>query len=319
MIKKIILLLFCLWISTEIFAYTPSSYVLEKTKNLSDKINVYILSQTTEQKIWILKLLTEKLPILQARLFDTKNIERMYLFEYVRRHLPGSEMIDTADLIDDDNLGVTWTHAPRGFDIIYTPYMTPSMASLDEEKKFSTLINGSYFSRTEGWNYHAGLLWLNNQRQTPFVSDDPQLTHILCLDAGRISLWKNSEYTSENMLAWCTLALQAGPLIYELRDGKIVENLAPKTYIWLAHTRTVLVVFTRPDGSEDIWFLTFYKKMTLAQVRDVVLADTRFFDTYRDLRILNLDGGSSVAYMSRVFPQLNFGTQKKLPIVFGIY
>lgn len=81
----------------------------------------------------------------------------------------------------------------------------------------------------------------------------------------------------------------------------------------------MLVVFTRPDGSEDIWFLTFYKKMTLAQVRDVVLADTRFFDTYRDLRILNLDGGSSVAYMSRVFPQLNFGTQKKLPIVFGIY
>lgn len=180
MIKKITLFLFFLSISASIFAYTPSASVLEKTKLLSDKINTYIRTQTPEQKTSLVKLLSEKLPVLQARLFSTKNIERMYLFEYVRRHLPGAEMIDTPDLVDDDNLGVTWTHAPRGFSILYAPYSTPTLASLDEEKKFSTLINGSYFARTEGGNYHAGLLWLDGIRQTPFVSDDSQLTHILC-------------------------------------------------------------------------------------------------------------------------------------------
>ncbi len=51
-----------------------------------------------------------------------------------------------------------------------------------------------------------------------------------------------------------------------------------------------MTLFTRPDGSQDLWFLTFYKKMTLAQVRDVVLSETRFYGNYRDVQILNLDG-----------------------------
>lgn len=319
MIKNIILFLFLLSISTGIFAYTPHASVLEETKTISDKINTYIRGQSWEQKTALLKLLSDKLPILQARLFVSKNIERMYILEYVRRHLPGAEMIDTPDLVDDDNLWVTWTHAPRGFDILYSPYSTPTLASLDEQKKFSAIINGSYFARTEGGNYHAGLLWLDGIRQTPFVSDDPQLTHILCLAGWRISLIENALYTSEDSLKSCTLAVQAGPLVYESQDGLVRENLSPKTYIASAHTRTVLVVFTRSDNSQDVWFLTFYTKMTLAQVRDVVLSETRFYGTYKNIQILNLDGGSSVAYMSRTFPQLNFGTQKKLPIVFGIY
>ena len=104
-----------------------------------------------------------------------------------------------------------------------------------------------------------------------------------------------------------------------MHDGVVQENLEPKTYIGAAHTRTVLVIFTRLDDSQDTWFLTFYNKVTLAQVRDVVLSETRFYETYKNLQILNLDGGSSVAYISRTYPKLDFGMQKKLPIVFGIY
>ncbi len=103
MMKKFFILFF-LSVSFPIFAYSPSASVLEKTKNLSVKINSYISSQQSEQKTSLLKLLSDTLPILQARLFMTHDIERMYLFEYIRRHLPASEMIDTSDLIDDDNL-----------------------------------------------------------------------------------------------------------------------------------------------------------------------------------------------------------------------
>ncbi len=181
MIKKVLFFFSFLSVSFPIFAYVPSDSVLIKTKTLSTKINSYITSQPSEQKNSLLKLLSNKLPLLQSRLFQTHDIDRMYLFEYIRRHLATSEMIDTFDLIDDDSLGVTWTHASKGFSILYSPYSTPLLSTLDTDKKFTTLINGSYFARTEGGNYHAGLLWLDGQRQTPFVSDDPQLTHIVCL------------------------------------------------------------------------------------------------------------------------------------------
>ena len=79
-----------------------------------------------------------------------------------------------------------------------------------------------------------------------------------------------------------------------------------------------MVVFSHTDNIQDIWFLTVYAKMTLAQVRDVVLSETRFYGTYNSVSVMNLDGGSSVAYISKSFPELNFGTNKILPIVFGI-
>lgn len=159
---------------------------------------------------------------------------------------------------------------------------------------------------------------MDGSRHTPFVSDDPQITHVICTDNnGKINFWENKEYTEER-LKTCQTAFQSGPMIYESSGGQKKENLAAKQYIGLPHTRTVMVVFTRTDNTQDVWFLTAYTKMTLAQIRDVVLSETRFYGTYHSLSIMNLDGGSSVAYMSQSFPQLNFGTNKILPIVLGI-
>lgn len=51
-----------------------------------------------------------------------------------------------------------------------------------------------------------------------------------------------------------------------------------------------MVIFTSESGAQDLWFLTVYTKMTLAQVRDVVLSETRFIGTYKNISVLNLDG-----------------------------
>ena len=150
MIKKVCIVLLFSSVVLPIFAYTPSDSTLAKTKTLSAQINTYLNLQPKEQKVSLLQLLSDRLPLLQTKLLLMHDIERMYLFEYVRRHLENAQMIDTPELIDDDSLGVTWTHAPKGFNIFYSPYSTPTLASLDPEKKFSTLINGSYFARTEG-------------------------------------------------------------------------------------------------------------------------------------------------------------------------
>jgi hypothetical protein len=135
--------------------------------------------------------------------------------------------------------------------------------------------------------------------------------------SGVFTVLTNDQYVSEeDIMQRCDIAFQAGPLIYDLHDGIATENLAPKTYIGGSHTRTVMVIFTSESGTQDLWFLTVYTKMTLAQVRDIVLSETRFIGTYKNVSVLNLDGGSSVAYVSRKYPELNFGTSKKLPIIF---
>lgn len=67
-----------------------------------------------------------------------------------------------------------------------------------------------------------------------------------------------------------------------------------------------MVVMNREDESQDIWFLTAYEDKTLAQIRDIVLSETRFYGEYKDLYVFNLDGGSSVAYVTNDFPELNF-------------
>lgn len=111
--KKIFFLLLFFFLLREVFAYTPSATIALDSQNLSNRINLYLEKQQPEKKTNILKTLSEQLPVLQARMVEMGNIDRAYLFEYVRRHLPGSVMINTSDIIDDDNRGVTWTHAPR--------------------------------------------------------------------------------------------------------------------------------------------------------------------------------------------------------------
>ena len=89
------------------------------------------------------------------------------------------------------------------------------------------------------------------------------------------------------------------------------------SYIGKAHKRTVLVLFEK-NGKQDVWFLTINENVTLKEVRNIVLRETRFMDSYDSLSLFNLDGGSSVAYISKKYPALNFGKSKQLPIVFGI-
>lgn len=228
--KKILCIL-CL-IASYVHGFTPSTMDEQRALTLSKKINAYIERLSGTKKTTILHAFAVQLPQLQTRFIGAQDISKMYLLEYIRRHLPDTDIIDTPDLLDDDAREFTWTHATKGFDVLYSPYDTQAFGALDPEKNYTTLINGTYFGRTEGGNYHAGILYFGGERYTRFIDDDPQVTHIFCREkTGTIRIWENSHYTSEDVLKPCDLAFQFGPLIYRLEDGRITENLAPKTYI----------------------------------------------------------------------------------------
>ncbi len=92
--------------------------------------------------------------------------------------------------------------------MLYTPFETPGFEKADNQKKYSVLVNGGYFNRIDGALYHAGILSLNGARQTPFVPDNPQITHALCVDnAGKITFIKNIDYT-ESLIDSCRILFQ---------------------------------------------------------------------------------------------------------------
>ncbi len=181
--------------------------------------------------------------------------------------------------------------------------------------KYRVLLNGGYFNRVEGSLYHAGLLSLYGERQTPLVFDNLQLTHFVCIgQEKKISFIPNALY-EDTLLENCSILFQAGPLIYSKSEDTIETNYMQNAYIGRAHKRTVMVVFEK-ERKQDLWFLTVNEAVTLSEVRNIVLRETRFIGTYDNLFIFNLDGGSSVAHMNRGHSDLNIGRTKILPIVF---
>lgn len=87
----------------------------------------------------------------------TSSHEKNMFYEKVRRGL-FRDSFDTPHAIFDDGVGAIWTHAPKGFGILYNPINTPTIGALSSGTR-NTLINGSYFSRREDSKYHAGFLW----------------------------------------------------------------------------------------------------------------------------------------------------------------
>lgn len=131
-----------------------------------------------------------------------------------------------------------------------------------------------------------------------------------------MSFIKNADY-HESLIDSCEILFQGGPLVYARTGFSVEENFMSNSYIGRAHKRTVMVLFEK-NGKQDLWFLTVNRNVTLKEVRNIVLRESRFIEMYDTLSIFNLDGGSSVAHINRSHPELNIGRTKILPIVFGI-
>lgn len=93
----------------------------------------------------------------------------------------------------------------------------------------------------------------------------------------------------------------------------VIFTRTPDTKIPLSSSEDIPL---QKGGLQELWFLTISHPVTLSEVIDIVQLESRFRGTYIGVEIFNLDGGSSVGYVNHVYPSLNFGKSKKLPIVF---
>lgn len=322
--KKFLLFALCSLLSSlpsgVAFAYVPSPNFVSLAERLSGQLDRLVLQLEGKERIDFMNSIGQRLINLQNNLIDKtdkKSLDRNYLLEYLRRNITWIWSFGKTDIVYDDLASIIWTHAPRGFDILYAPYETSSVQNRDPEKKYFSLINGGYFNRVDGSLYQAGLLALKWERYTPPVFDDPQITHFACIDlAWRITFITNKAYREE-FIQTCSTLFQAGPVVYSKRGETIEENYMSGAYLGREHKRTIMVAFEKGE-QQDVWFLTINEEVTFTEVKNIVLRENRFVGTYDNLSIFNLDGGSSIAHVNRLYPELNIGRTKILPIVLGI-
>jgi len=157
--------------------------------------------------------------------------------------------------------------------------------------------------------FHAGLLWLNGETITPFVSQDNNITHVVCDHSSEeLRLIENAHFFPEFAYD-CDQAFQTGPLI--LSEGEWYDDLDWSTFDASSHQRTLLLVV-----DDQTWFVSVRSEITLWEIGRYIMSMPEFLGS--EITLINLDGGSSVTYISDEYPQLNYGISKHLPILIGI-
>jgi hypothetical protein len=132
--------------------------VKDYSVKLGGQMNTMVSRMNPESKKSFLNTIGPRLSELQNKLvgsLDPKMKDRLYLIQYLARHIAGNSSFETENTIYDELASVIWTAAPKGFDLLYEPFETPTFSSYNNQKKYTSLINGGYFNRVDNARYHA--------------------------------------------------------------------------------------------------------------------------------------------------------------------
>ncbi len=216
----------------------------------------------------------------------------------------GNTIIYNSDIYDITIIGFK-----GNFEVLYDPQDPPSLSTAGQLYGYRYLINGSYF---EGSRVHAGWLSVLGERHTP-LKDDRQLSHMAVLDTSLGYLdFPDLELWDSTMTSEITIEFQTGPLVIHANQ---IDTLSIQASIngMTAHLRTFLA-YTEEDGMK--YFIITRHIGSLENVAHHLLSLPVFEG--KTLFVMNLDGGSSTALYSRNHPELNFNTNRPLPILLGI-
>lgn len=214
-----------------------------------------------------------------------------------------------AEVYFDEALELTIAPGNGDLELIYHPKAGKSVEEIARSERFSYAINGSFFSGTRLLAKPAGWFRLNG-RKLGKVSKSRQLTHVVRYDTTDARLHfipvKRFRTNPESIFEF-----QTGPLV--INDGVIQEELIERSPNGKGrYTRTMLA----KTASGRIYFITFRHPITLTEAADALLETPVFKKSKPD--IINLDGGASVSFFSKEYPQYNFNTEDTLPIIIGV-
>ncbi len=215
-----------------------------------------------------------------------------------------------AEVITADEFGLVVIPFTKPFEYLYLPTEAPTVRQVGELYNYRFMINGSYFDGQRTNAIHAGLLNIFGNLHTP-LKEDHQLTHVAVLDTTEhtLSCYKYEYYTSGTSDE--VIEFQTGPLVIE-RSRLARKFINASINGESNHTRTLLGY-----TDDHTFYLIIVTKPVMLEPLGKYLLRMPVFQ-YKNLTVVNLDGGSSVALYSRDYPDLNFNTDDHLPLLLGI-
>jgi hypothetical protein len=209
--------------------------------------------------------------------------------------------------------GLTVLSSSGIFDYVYESLNPRSMQEIAEAEGYDFIFNAGFFGA--GYNEagysteHAGLLKLFGTQYAPIKtdSDSSQLTHMIVYDhrQNMINFVHRKDYKEPTKVK-DYIIFQSGPSV-------IMANRAEKSNIFnskngrVQRPRTLIGM----TSNKEKHLLIFRYNYSLNEIADIMLHLNQFED--KDLAVINLDGGSSSAFYSDEYPELNFGADKRLP------
>jgi uncharacterized protein YigE (DUF2233 family) len=189
----------------------------------------------------------------------------------------------------------------------------PEIADMLQDSMVQVLMNAGYFLED---NSHAGLLYIDydNKEIVPLAYGDGQLTHVVNISTEKKpSVLTHDQYLQlTDDLKVSNIYFQAGPLIIEnnvIQSDYITNSLNGNG----AYRRSVLGIL----DTGEFFFLSTSKSYSLNDLAEYLL-NLDLFDS-KNLTVVNLDGGSSVAIASKENENFGLGKTKKLPFLLGAY
>lgn len=111
------------------FGYTPDSVTIQQATKFVQLINRKLATFPTDRADKLKLLIHAKLVQIQNSLIGLNtdsSLNKNALYESVRRQL-FTDSFDTSETVFDDGVGAIWTHASKGFGILYNPISSPTI------------------------------------------------------------------------------------------------------------------------------------------------------------------------------------------------
>ncbi len=227
-------------------------------------------------------------------------------------HLPDTLLTDgDIQFYHFQQIDMTVCAFSSGFDFIYIGQKPGTVSQIAKQKNYRLLINASFFDGDREQATHAGWLKIFGAQLAP-LKIDRQLSHVVKYQPADARFEFTDYQNFKPDTATNSIEFQTGPLIIE--NNLIAENYIRTSINGMGKYRRTLLG-TTDDGK--MYFIIVRSQIALDELAQFLLTVSAFAG--KNLSVINLDGGPSVALYVKKYPQFNYNTSARLPLLLGVF
>lgn len=208
---------------------------------------------------------------------------------------------------------MTISAIPDSIVYIYAPDNVDKINQIGKKGDYRYLVNASYFSGLSYNAKHLGRLAIWGNNIIPVIdTTNKQLTHVVQYNKReqKISFVKRENFKSDPDSA-NSLEFQTGPCLIE--NNSIDSNCIKSVPDGMKNITNTLLAAT---DNKNIFLITVREETNLVDLAKYLLTLKIFKG--RRLDVVNLLGGSSTAFYSKKFSNLNFYEHSRSPFLIGV-